>query len=106
MKSASASRSTPGTGILAMNRKITSIASVKRIFRRRSGILNALTTASSIGTAPYLVLRLAGLSRNLVAVCRAADLAETSALELAVQRQRPAPRTRGYPAISPLDQRH
>ena len=38
--------------MLAMKRKITSIASVKRILRRRSGILKALTTASSISNAP------------------------------------------------------
>ena len=72
------SRSTPGTGMLAMKRKMTSIASVKRILRRRSGILNALTTASSIEGSP------AAFSRQRLRALRSADLAETGILQLAV----------------------
>ena len=67
MKSCKPVRSTPGTGMLAMNRKITSIPSVKRILRRRSGILKRVDDRLEHGaaslrdySAPVTSLRVCG----------------------------------------------
>src|SRR5262249_28780119 len=101
MKLARSFRLTPGTGMLAMNRKITSIASVNRILRRRSGILKALMTAWSMASSPSGPAVLA--AGHLFASLRTADLAKARLLQLAVDGQPATARSCFGPAIRPFE---
>src|SRR5690349_10001706 len=83
--------------MLAKMRKITSIPSVNSSLRRRSGILNAFRTASSI-PGPYCLL-----VGDFVSALRTANLPEAGFLQLAVDWQAPAAWPGGHPSIGPLE---
>src|SRR5689334_1090665 len=85
-----------------MKRKMISMPSVNRIFRRRSGILNAFSTAWSMGSG------LRGRSRRSEGflAARSADLADARFLQFAIERQLAAARPGADPAVGPHERRH
>src|SRR5690606_29243881 len=82
--------------MLAIIRKMIKIPKVNKIFRRSSGIVNALDTASSIRFASLAV-------RYVGAALGAADLPQPGLFQFTIDRQTAAARARADPPVCALE---